>query len=150
MLRERIHEGIERAQEPLARGARCVEGGSKPFFDAAEHAAQQLEIELDLAPEVMEEGGLAEADGAGDLAQTDTCEAAPRKERLGDVEDLVPGARRIERLPAPQVRPLGLPAQQSLPRPLRDRQTVRSNGEVLSSRPTGRTSSVLSLPRDQE
>src|SRR5262249_56823071 len=48
-------------------------------------------VELRLAAEVMEEGGLPESDAFGHLGEPDAGKAAPGEEALRAVEDLVAG-----------------------------------------------------------
>jgi len=65
----------------------------------------------------MEEGGLAEADRTRDLAQADARKAALCKERLGDVENLLAGARGFERPALPAVGLVGERSQAEPPLP---------------------------------
>jgi hypothetical protein len=92
VLRQAVDQRVDHAVQARQRQAARREGRRQRRLDPPEHPPEHREVELELAVEVVEQGGLAEPGGLRDLAQ-----ATPAKPRRANnawrPQDLLAGAR---------------------------------------------------------
>ena len=97
MLDQGVDQRVDHPIQGVLRLRLGGERGRQSQLDALEHPVQDGQIELHLAREVVEQGGLAEARGGSQLLESDAGEGRPKskKERFREFagREVDPGIR---------------------------------------------------------